>query len=59
MTIPPTQKAVWIDNPGPHGTVQIRTIPTPQPGEGEILVKIEYSGIWSPPLSNKFIYILM
>jgi hypothetical protein len=44
--IPPTQKAVWISNPGPNGTVQLRTIPTPQPGDGEVLVKIEYSGIW-------------
>ncbi|CRG89752.1 alcohol dehydrogenase [Talaromyces islandicus] len=52
MNIPPTQNAVWIDNPGPNGTVQIRTIPTPQPGDGEVLIKIEYSGICGSDLRN-------
>ena len=45
--IPKIQKAAWIEDPGPHGRLVIRDdVPVPQPGDGEVLVKIECSGIW-------------
>ncbi|KAH8698366.1 alcohol dehydrogenase-like protein [Talaromyces proteolyticus] len=51
--IPKTQKAIWVQNPGPNGTVALRSdIPTPQPGDGEMLVKIQYSGICGSDLRN-------
>lgn len=45
--IPRTQKAAVIENPGANGTVVIRDdFPVAEPGPNEILVKLEYSGLW-------------
>ena len=45
--IPKTQKVAVIENPGPNGTVVIRDdVPVAEPGPNEILVKLEYSGLW-------------
>lgn len=45
--IPKTQKVAVIENPGPNGTVVIRDdVPVAKPGPNEILVKLEYSGLW-------------
>ncbi|KAL1953660.1 hypothetical protein VTO42DRAFT_2409 [Malbranchea cinnamomea] len=45
-TIPEYHRAAWIENPGPNGTIRIRAdVPTPRPGEGEVLVKMECCGI--------------
>ena len=42
-----TQKAAIISSPGPQGQVSIQNnIPILEPGDGEVLVKIEYSGVW-------------
>lgn len=44
--IPTTQKVAWISNVGPNGTLDIRSgVPVPQPGENEVLVKMECTGI--------------
>ncbi|PGH11161.1 hypothetical protein AJ80_07263 [Polytolypa hystricis UAMH7299] len=44
--IPAVQKAAWITNPGPDGKLEIRhDVPTPQPGDGEVLVKMECCGL--------------
>lgn len=48
MALPSTQIAAVVPSPGTHGSseVQVRsTHPVPKPGEGEILVKLEFSGL--------------
>jgi alcohol dehydrogenase, propanol-preferring len=51
LQIPTTQTVAWIVDPGPNGRLDIRKdVEVGQPGEGEVLVKMECSGIWySPP----------
>lgn len=45
-SIPTTQTAAWVDEPGPDCILQIRNdVQVKQPGAHEILVKIECSGI--------------
>ncbi|KAF1937154.1 hypothetical protein EJ02DRAFT_426899 [Clathrospora elynae] len=45
-SIPTTQTAAWIENPRPGCILEIRTnIPVQSPAAGEILVKLECSGI--------------
>ncbi|KIW92080.1 uncharacterized protein Z519_07064 [Cladophialophora bantiana CBS 173.52] len=44
-TIPKTQIAAWLEKPQPGARLQIRNdIEVPSPKEGEVLVKLEYSG---------------
>ena len=46
-SIPATQKAAWVTDPGPNGHIAFRDdVPVGKPGEHEVLVKLEYSGIW-------------
>ncbi|KAL7778223.1 hypothetical protein CFE70_004900 [Pyrenophora teres f. teres 0-1] len=45
-TVPTTQTAAWIEDPGPDCVLQIRNdIPVKKPAAGEVLVKMECSGI--------------
>ena len=45
-TVPSTQTAAWIDNPGPSCVLQIRhDIPVQRPSANEVLIKLECSGI--------------
>lgn len=45
-SIPSTQKVAWIEDPGPSGKLVIRDgVEVQQPSEGEVLVKLECSGI--------------
>lgn len=47
MTILKTQTVACVDNPRPDATLEIRRdAPVPQPGAGEILIKMEYTGFW-------------
>lgn len=45
MDIPKTQKALITDPPGPNTKSVIKEIPVPTPGEGEILVKLNCTGL--------------
>ncbi|OCK79804.1 alcohol dehydrogenase [Lepidopterella palustris CBS 459.81] len=45
MGLPSTQKAAVKVGQGDLATIEIRTIPIPTPGPGQILVKINYSGL--------------
>ncbi|OOQ85938.1 Alcohol dehydrogenase [Penicillium brasilianum] len=48
MAIPSTQIAATIPPPGPNGSLNIqisKTHPVPNPGDGEVLVKLEFSGV--------------
>ena len=38
-------KAVYIEQPGGIDAMRYGDFPTPQPGPGEVLVKIAYSGV--------------
>jgi len=50
--IPETQTVAWIENPGPSGKLVIKhDVPVQHPREGEVLVKLECSGIWYIPLA--------
>lgn len=41
------QTGAWIDQPGPETRISIRhDLPIPVPGPGEVLVKLECSGVW-------------
>ncbi|PYI36868.1 alcohol dehydrogenase [Aspergillus indologenus CBS 114.80] len=43
--IPKTQTAAWIENPRPHAHLELRhEVPVPEPGGGEVLVKLECTG---------------
>lgn len=47
MAIPEYQTAACIDNPGPQGKLEIRhDVPVPEPGDGDVLVKLEWTGFW-------------
>lgn len=48
MQIPKYQTAACIDNPHPTAKLDIRhDVPVPEPGAGEVLVKLEWTGFWS------------
>ncbi|XP_055015592.1 quinone oxidoreductase PIG3 isoform X2 [Boleophthalmus pectinirostris] len=38
-------RAVWVDEPGGPETLQIRTIPRPEPGPGEVLVRVHSTAL--------------
>ena len=47
IELPLKQTAAWIEEPGPTGRVVIREdVSIDSPGEGDILVQLECSGIW-------------
>ncbi|KAL2005123.1 hypothetical protein VTN00DRAFT_2973 [Thermoascus crustaceus] len=53
MTIPKAQTVACVDNPRPDATLEIRRdAPVPQPGAGEILIKMEYTGFCHSDVHN-------
>ena len=41
------QRAAWLDEPGPEAHLRIRDdVDIPKPGADEVLVKLEYTGVW-------------
>jgi propanol-preferring alcohol dehydrogenase len=45
--LPHVQKAFVVQNPGPNHTIVLRDdVPIPEPGPGEILLKLECTGLW-------------
>ena len=46
-SIPKLQTAAWLEKPQPGARFQIRNdIEVPTPGDGEVLIKLEYTGFW-------------
>lgn len=48
MAIPSAQVAAAIPPPGPNGSLNIqisKTHPVPKPSNGEVLIKLEFSGV--------------
>ena len=47
MSIPQVQQAAVVENPGDNFTVVLRdNVPVGDPGTDEILIKLNYTGIW-------------
>ena len=41
------QIGAWVETPGPEAHVEIRNdLPIPSPSEGEVLIKLECTGVW-------------
>lgn len=46
MAIPKVQSVAWIDKPEPDCKPYLKhDVPVPVPGTGEVLVKLEYTGV--------------
>ncbi|KAH8691510.1 hypothetical protein BGW36DRAFT_400776 [Talaromyces proteolyticus] len=45
MSLPQKQLCAWVETPGPEATIEFRNIEVPTPGPGEVLVKLEVSGV--------------
>ncbi|WP_371928357.1 NAD(P)H-quinone oxidoreductase [Oceanicola sp. 502str15] len=48
MTLPETMKAVEISKPGAPDVLQLTEVPVPQPGAGEIVIKVAFAGVNRP-----------
>ena len=46
--LPQTMKAVAIREPGGPDVLELREIGTPEPGQGEILIRVEAAGVNRP-----------
>ncbi|CRG89112.1 alcohol dehydrogenase [Talaromyces islandicus] len=45
MSLPQKQLCAWVQTPGPEATIEFRNIEVPTTGPGEVLVKLEVSGV--------------
>ncbi|GAM43339.1 hypothetical protein TCE0_047r18071 [Talaromyces pinophilus] len=45
MGLPQQQLCAWVETPGPDATIAFRDIEVPKPGPGEVLVRLEVSGV--------------
>lgn len=46
MTSVDRQIGAWVETPGKDARIELRQIEIPKPGVGEVLVKMEVSGVW-------------
>ena len=53
MTVPATMTAIAISRPGGPEVLVAEQRPLPQPGPGEILVKVAAAGVNRPDLSQR------
>jgi hypothetical protein len=40
------QLCAWVEQPGPKAKIELREIDIPTPGTGQVLVKLQVSGVW-------------
>ncbi|MFC5065456.1 zinc-binding alcohol dehydrogenase family protein [Actinomycetospora atypica] len=45
MSIPDSMRAVVLDAPGPPEALQLRTLPVPVPGPGQVLIRVTAAGL--------------
>ncbi|MGB7322215.1 MAG: NAD(P)H-quinone oxidoreductase [Albidovulum sp.] len=48
MTVPATMRAVEISQPGGPEVLRLSDVPVPQPGPGQILIKVAFAGVNRP-----------
>ena len=46
MSLPQKQLCAWVETPGPEAKIEFRDIEVPRPATGQVLVKLEVSGVW-------------
>ncbi len=51
--VPASMLAVGYDMPGPPEVLQLRDEPVPQPGPGQVLVKVAYAGVNRPDIVQR------
>jgi NADPH2:quinone reductase len=52
-SVPETMTAVVIDGKGGPEVLKARTLPTPQPGDGQILIKVAAAGVNRPDIQQR------
>ena len=56
-TIPSTMQAVTFAETGGPDVLRLTSVPTPQPGEGEVLIKVEAAALnWADTLERNGSY---
>ncbi|KAF3023431.1 hypothetical protein E8E15_009471 [Penicillium rubens] len=45
MSLPQKQLCAWVESPGPEAKIEFRDIEVPNPTAGQVLVKLEVSGV--------------
>jgi NADPH2:quinone reductase len=50
---PSEMKAIGFDQPGPPEVLRPQTMPVPSPGDGQVLIKIVYSGVNRPDVVQR------
>ena len=53
MTIPPTMKRIGMTGTGEPDVMRIETAPTPSPGPGEMLIRVQAAGINRPDIQQR------
>ncbi len=53
MSIPSSMTAVGFDAPGGPEVLKPKTLPVPQPGEGEVLIKVAFAGVNRPDVAQR------
>jgi putative PIG3 family NAD(P)H quinone oxidoreductase len=51
--IPPTMLAVGIAAPGGPEVLQVQTLPVPQPGPGQVLIRVAHAGVNRPDVIQR------
>ena len=52
-TFPKTMQAAHFDAPGKPDVIHLAELPTPQPGPGEVLVKVAFAGVNRPDIIQR------
>lgn len=53
IALPPTMSAMHIATPGGPDALQLTTLPLPEPGPGEVLIRVAAAGVNGPDLAQR------
>jgi len=53
MSIPVSMRQIVINAPGPAEGMQVVSAPLPQPGDGDVLIRVEYAGVNRPDVAQR------
>jgi propanol-preferring alcohol dehydrogenase len=45
VTIPNVQRAVTVQHPGPSASIEIKSIPVPETGINDVLIRLSHTGV--------------